>query len=168
MIKLFNSFRYALSGILFCVKYERNMRIHITVTLYVLYFSKFYEFTRGEWIMIFVTCVLVIVLEMINTSIEVVIDKIFPDYHTLAKIAKDVAAGAVLIATLAAALIGVMLFWDTVIFGEILKYFTGRTSNILLLAASFAVSYVFINSVKGRKTRGLKNPDNSKKVKSDE
>ncbi|MCL2020418.1 MAG: diacylglycerol kinase family protein [Oscillospiraceae bacterium] len=155
-----NSFRYAMSGILFSAKYERNMRIHMVITLYVLYFTKFYDFTRVEIILLILTCISAITLEMVNTSIEVVIDKVSPHYHTLAKIGKDVAAGAVLIATIGAVVIGIILFWDIAVFTEIWNYFSGSVSSSLILAASLIASFLFINLGKRRKRHVAKKIEN--------
>jgi diacylglycerol kinase (ATP) len=142
-----------MGGIIFCVKYERNMRIHIIATMYVLYFAKFYNFGRAEIILLILTCVSAVSLEMVNTAIEVVIDKISPDYHTLAKIGKDVAAGAVLIATIAAVIIGVFLFWSPPVFLEIWQYFSGSAINGVLFLGSLVLSFLFINSGKRRNAR---------------
>jgi len=149
-----NSFKYAMGGIVFCIKYERNMRIHLIITIYVLFFAAaFYDFTRAEIILLILTCVSAVTLEMINTAIEVVIDKIFPNYHTLAKIGKDVAAGAVLIGTIAAAVIGVMLFWDTSVFFQIWLSFSRSAINAILLLFSVALALLFITKGKKRKAR---------------
>jgi diacylglycerol kinase (ATP) len=145
------------------MKYERNMRIHIVITLYVLYFASFYDFSRAEIILLILTCVSAVSLEMINTAIEVVIDKVFPNYHTLAKIGKDVAAGAVLIATIAAVFIGIMLFWDTEVFFRIWLYFTGRALNFIALIISLTVAFLFINSGKRRKARVRKKVEEENK-----
>lgn len=153
------SFVYAISGIAFCVRYEKNMRIHITVMLYVLFFSQFYELERSEIILLIMICVLVIALEMLNTSIEVVVDKVSPSYHTLAKIAKDVAAGAVLVAALAAVFVGILLFWDISRFVVIFNILTSQLSNIALFTASVIFSVLFIGSGKSRRTRIPKKHD---------
>lgn len=154
--KLYNlrkSFSYAISGMAFCVRYEKNMRIHITMMLYVLFFSQFYELQRSEIMLLILTCVLVIALEMVNTAIEVVVDKVSPNYHTLAKIAKDVAAGAVLAASLASVFIGLILFWDTERFIMIFDILTSRLSNAALFIASAVFSVVFISSSKSRRSK---------------
>jgi len=140
-----------MSGIMFSAKYERNMRIHIVAMLYVLYFTRFYNFTRAEIILLILTCIIAITMEMLNTSIEVVIDKVSPGYHTLAKIGKDVAAGAVLIATTGAVVIGVILFWDTGAFFGIWLHFTGSAVNSVLFLGSLMLAFLFINSGKKRK-----------------
>lgn len=89
-----------------------NMRIHIVATMCVLYLSQFYNFTKEQFILLITTCVTVISAEMMNTAIEVVIDKVSPGYSALAKVGKDVAAGAVFVTAVAAVIIGVILFWD--------------------------------------------------------
>ena len=91
--RLGNSFKYAARGIRFCVSHEMNMRIHIVATMCVLYLSQFYNFTKEQFILLMITCVVVISAEMMNTAIEVVIDKVSPGYSALAKVGKDVAAG---------------------------------------------------------------------------
>jgi diacylglycerol kinase len=108
---MINSFKNAFKGILFCIRNERNMRIHIAVTLIVLTVSVcFYEHTRTQRILLVLTCALVMSLEIVNTAIESLTDKLSPELSPLAKAAKDCAAGAVLVAAIAAVVIGVMLF----------------------------------------------------------
>lgn len=161
--KLYNlrkSFSYAVSGIAFCVRFEKNMRIHIITMLYVLFFSQFYELERSEILILIAVCVTVISLEMVNTAIEVVVDKVSPNYHTLAKIAKDVAAGAVLVAALSAVVVGLVLFWDTERFILIFGIITSQASNIGLIMASAVFSVLFINSGKKRSTHMIKNKEN--------
>lgn len=153
------SFSYAVSGIAFCVRYEKNMRIHITIMLYVLFFSQFYELERSEILVLILVCVLVIALEMVNTAIEVVVDKVSPNYHTLAKIAKDVAAGAVMAAALAAVIIGAVLFWDISRFIVIYEVMTSQLSNIAVFMASVIFSIIFVGSGKKRRS----NPPKPKK-----
>ena len=154
LYSLAKSFKYAFNGIRFCVRHEKNMRIHIVATLYVLYFSQFYNFTRAEYILLILTCVIVLSLEMLNTAIEVVIDKVSPEYSALAKVGKDVAAGAVFVSALASVIVGVFLFWDIDTFGMIWKYFTGDIFNSAMLAGASGCAFLFINSAKKRKIKG--------------
>lgn len=107
---LLKSFLYALRGIRFCVKNERNMRIHISAAVCIAAFSFVYGLSTVEYGMLFFAIGFVIVAEMFNTGIEVVINLEMPSYHNLAKIGKDVAAGAVLVAAVTAILIGLSLF----------------------------------------------------------
>ena len=79
--RLGNSFKYAARGIWFCISHEMNMRIHIVATMCVLYLSQFYDFTKEQFILLIITCVTVISAEMMNTAIEVVINRCF-NTHT--------------------------------------------------------------------------------------
>jgi len=150
MRKFLKSFAYAFCGIAFCIRRERNMRIHITAFVYVMCFAvKFYRLSRAELAALILTSALVIALETVNTAIELLTDRKYPERRHLAKYAKDAAAGAVLIAAIGAAAVGVVLFWDVKIFAEIFKYFSGSIPALAVLIVSLVLSGFFIG-VKGR------------------
>lgn len=130
------------------------MRIHIVATMCVLYLSQFYNFTKEQFILLIITCVTVISAEMMNTAIEVVIDKVSPGYSALAKVGKDVAAGAVFVTAVAAVIIGVILFWDIEKFKIIFEFFTGDIWNLAMLTAFSCLSYLFIAKGKKRNIKG--------------
>ncbi|MEG6566189.1 diacylglycerol kinase [Thermoanaerobacterium saccharolyticum] len=109
--KLIDSFNYAIEGIIYAFKTEKNMKIHFVAAMFVLVLSLFYNFSKLEMIAIIVTISLVLIAEMINTAIETIVDLITDEYHALAKIAKDVAAGAVLISALNAVFVAYLLFF---------------------------------------------------------
>ena len=110
--RLIDSFNYAIQGIIHTLQTQRNMRIHFAIAIGVLVSSLFFDFTKTELLILFISIALVIILEMINTAIETAIDLFANYYHPLARIAKNVAAGAVLIAALNAVLVGYLLFFD--------------------------------------------------------
>ena len=110
--KLIDSFNYAIDGIIYALRTQKNMRIHFCIAVVVLIGCLFFNLSRIELLMIFFAICLVIVMEMINTAIENAIDLFANHYHPLAKIAKNVAAGAVLIAALNAVLVGYLIFFD--------------------------------------------------------
>ncbi len=141
------SFRYAVTGIVHSVLSERNIRIHLVVALYVLYFSRFYSLSRAEYILLLLTICFVIATEMLNTAIETVVDLVTEAYARLAKIAKDVAAGAVLVAAFSAVAVGVMLFFNLDVMGQIVRYFMGNWVRPVLLLLSVVVSFLFISKV---------------------
>src|SRR4051812_16292758 len=93
--KLLKSFRYAIEGLKYAVVTQRNMRIHFITALVVLLLSLCLSLSKLEVLLLFVSITLVLFAELINTSIEAVVDMVTEEYHPLAKIAKDVAAGAV-------------------------------------------------------------------------
>ncbi len=110
--KMIDSFNYALDGIIFALRTQRNMRIHLLIMILLILLSINFNLSRTD-IMALTFCVtLVFVTEMINTAIESAIDLFTREYHELAKIAKNVAAGAVLISAINATLIGYLVFID--------------------------------------------------------
>src|SRR5690554_5284018 len=112
--KLIDSFNYAISGLIYSLKTQRNMKVHFIIGSLVIFISLFMDFSRIELIVLFFTICLVIITEMINTAIEATIDLYTKTYHPLARIAKNVAAGAVLIASINSVLVAYVLFFDRV------------------------------------------------------
>ena len=101
------SFRYAGQGIYYAFSTQRNFRIHALVTVIVLSLGFAMQLPRVHVAVLGLTCSAVITLELVNTALEAVVDlTVQQNYHELAKIAKDCAAGAVLIAALTAILVG--------------------------------------------------------------
>lgn len=107
---LLKSFTFAFRGLIYCIKNERNMRIHITAALIVLPFSFIYDLTRPEYAILILIMGMVMVCELINTAIETLVNLGSESYDSLARIAKDVAAGAVLMCAIAALMVAVALF----------------------------------------------------------
>ena len=138
------SFFVAFRGIKSCILTERNMRIHLTVTTFVLLFSPFYDFSRTEYCLLALAIGSVIGMEIINTSIETIIDMCAPAYSPAAKAAKDLAAGGVLVSALAAATIGILLFWDMEAFYRIYSFFAAYPLAIAGVAALLVTGLVFI------------------------
>lgn len=114
--KIIDSFKYAIEGILTGIKEERNLKIHITIMILVIICGFIFKISRIEWIICILLFGLVISAELINTSIENVVDLITMEKHPKAKIAKDVSAGAVLIIAMTAAIIGFIIFGSKIIF----------------------------------------------------
>jgi diacylglycerol kinase (ATP) len=110
--KLVDSFNYAIEGIIYSIRTQRNMKIHMLAAIVVLVATFFYDLSRVELLIITITITLVIVAEMINTAVECAIDATTNFYHPLVKIAKNVAAGAVLVTAINSALVGYVIFWD--------------------------------------------------------
>lgn len=110
--KVVDSFNNAIEGIIYSVRTQRNMRIHMTSALAVLTGCFFYKLSKVELLIIITAISFVMFAELINTAIECTIDIISNYYHPLAKTAKNTAAGAVLVAAINAAFIGYIVFWD--------------------------------------------------------
>jgi diacylglycerol kinase (ATP) len=107
---LVNSFNYAFEGILYVVRTQRNMRIHFAMALLVLPAAVALGVTHVELIALMVSVTFVLIMEMVNTALEKVADVATQSFHPLARAAKDVAAGAVLIAAVNAVLVGYLVF----------------------------------------------------------
>ncbi|MEH2188353.1 MAG: diacylglycerol kinase family protein [Nostoc sp.] len=103
---LFVSFKYAWAGISYSFQTQRNFRIHVSVCALAIALSVFLHLQAVEIAVIGITSGLVLALELLNTAIESVVDlTVKQTYHDLAKIAKDCAAGAVLVSALVAMLV---------------------------------------------------------------
>lgn len=108
--RLFKSFKYALEGILYAFKYEQNIIVHALVCILVIILGIILKISHFEWLVCFILFGLVIATELINTSIEAVVDLACPKKDPLAKIAKDTASGAVLVFALVAVIAGLIIF----------------------------------------------------------
>lgn len=107
-----NSFNYAVQGLIYSLMSQNNMRFHYVVAAIIIFAMLFFDLTRTESAIIFISISMVVAAELINTAIESVVDLVTDEYHELAKVAKDVAAGAVVVTALNAAVIGYLLFYD--------------------------------------------------------
>jgi len=107
---LIQSFNYAFEGIIHVLRTQRNMRIHFAVALIVLIAGLAVDVSRLELIALLLAIAFVLIAEMINTALEAAIDVATTSFDPMAKLAKDIAAGAVLIATVNAIAIGYLVF----------------------------------------------------------
>ncbi len=103
------SLNCAIEGILWAVKRERHLRYHFVAALAVLFLALFFHVTALEFFLLVLAAVLVIFAELMNTAIEALVDLVTEEYHELAKRAKDVAAGAVLVTSVGAATLGYLV-----------------------------------------------------------
>ncbi|WP_374685914.1 diacylglycerol kinase family protein [Promineifilum sp.] len=103
------SFRYAFEGWWYVLRTQRNAWIHAAVSVVVFALAFWLKLSRLEWAIILVTTMAVWMAEFANTALEAVVDMVMPEYHPLAKVAKDVAAAAVLVGAIGAVLIGLLI-----------------------------------------------------------
>lgn len=141
---LARSFKYAGRGAIYCIRNERNMRIHLCAGAYVLTLSSFCSLSTTELLILILTITLVIFAEGVNTALEALVNLETQSYDSLARIAKDVAAGAVLFCAIAAAAVGVILF---IIPNRLQIIFAYLTQNpiygvIFLLTIPLAVAFI--------------------------
>lgn len=109
------SFLCALAGIAYAFKTQRNIKIHFFAATIVIMLSYILRLSTFEIVQVLLTITIVLVAEMINTAIESVVDMCTTDYHPLAKAAKNVAAGAVLISAVNAVIVGYIIFFRKII-----------------------------------------------------
>ena len=103
------SFRYAFEGWWFALRTQRNTWIHAAISVVVFGLAFWLGIGRLEWSILVLTTMAVWMAEFANTALEAVVDLVSPDYHALAKAAKDVAAAAVLVGALGAVIIGLLV-----------------------------------------------------------
>jgi diacylglycerol kinase (ATP) len=130
-----DSFRHAVEGVVHTFRTQRNMRFHFFTVAVVLMSGLLFRLDRVEMLVLLFTASLVLITEMFNTAVEVVVDMITTSYHPAAKFAKDIAAGAVLIASVNAVVVGCVLFlWN------------GRPEQLRLRLQEPPTLYVFITA----------------------
>jgi diacylglycerol kinase (ATP) len=107
--KLKSSFNCAIEGVLWAVRTQRHMRYHCLAAVAVVLAGLLFRVSALEFLFLVFGAVLVLFAELVNTAVEVLVDLVSPDYHPLAMRAKDVAAGAVLLASIGAAVMGYLI-----------------------------------------------------------
>lgn len=138
------SFVYAFNGILSAIQTQRNFRFHIIALIYVTAFSFFYNLSKTQYLILVLIFLIVISLELVNTSLESAVDLSSPEYNKLAEISKDCAAGAVLVAATGALIAGIILFADAEVFRMILNYYKDNFLALIGLIVFTVLSIVFI------------------------
>ena len=142
---LADSFGDAARGVLYAVKTERNMRIHVTAAVYVLFFSRLLGVTRGEYAALLLAVALVITAEGFNTAIEMLCDFAQKSYNRFIGRTKDIAAGAVLVSAVFAAFVGVTVLWRPAELWTLAQtVFTSPVyCPLFVLAAALALLFIF-------------------------
>lgn len=105
------SFSHAFRGLITAIKSERNVKIHLAVTVVVFAAAYFFKVEAWAWAVLAVTCALVITAELFNTALERLCDKVEPNLCPVIKEVKDIAAGAVLVCAIASVVVGNVIFW---------------------------------------------------------
>ncbi len=113
--KLINSFKYAIRGIKSALKSEQNMKVHFIIMELVILMAIILNINTFEWLIILICFMSVISSELFNTAMEKCVDLASPKFNELAKLAKDISAGAVLVTAFFSALIGLIIFLPKII-----------------------------------------------------
>ena len=153
--KLLDSFNYAIEGIIYSVRTQRNMRIHMVLALIVLTACFFYDLTKIELLVVLITVTMVIMAELFNTAIELAIDSTVNYYHPLVKLAKNAAAGGVLITAINAVAVGYIIFWDKlnyINFSVINKVRTSSPYTIFMILTIMCITVIIVKAFFGEGT----------------
>jgi len=145
--KLFMSFVYAFKGIYRTIKNEQNMRVHIVCMAYMysyLFLFDFFKITRTELAIILIANALVIASEVINTAIENAVDAATDEFNKKAMLAKDAAAGAVLVFAIFAVLVGIVILWQPDAFRQLFAYYLEKPIRIGGFVLSVVIFSLFI------------------------
>lgn len=151
---IIESFNYAVSGIITAIKTEKSMRVHYSIAVLVLLSSLFFDFNRTEFLLLLFAVSLVVISEMINTAIERTIDLVTKDFHPLARLVKDVAAGAVLIATINSLIVGYLLFFERLSLFTELVIFKIKRSDIHLTFVALILVILITIGLKAKFSKG--------------
>lgn len=107
--RFIDSVNCAIEGIIHTARTQKHMRRHFLAALFIFPLALIFKVTEIEFILISLTISFVLFAELMNTAVEVVVDMVSPEYHPMAKIAKDAAAGAVLVAAIGSAVMGYLI-----------------------------------------------------------
>ena len=151
-LRLFlKSFSNAICGLIICAKNERNFRIHIVACAYVSALAALYGLSKTECAVLVFVMSMVFISEMLNTAVETIVDIKAESYNALAKMAKDIAAGAVLVSAFASVITAALLFGDIKKLGDTVSLFANPL-YLIPFVISIVISVLFINmNAKGRK-----------------
>ena len=152
---LLQSFNYAIEGLIHVLRRERNMRIHFALATIVLVLAFTYDVTKVELMALLIAISFVLIAEMVNTAVEEMIDLTTKGYDPRAKVAKDVAAGAVLISSAVAATIGYLVFVDRIRAPtyHLLNEVRAIPANLTIIALALTIIVVIATkAVSGRGT----------------
>ncbi len=155
LISLFKSFGYAFRGIYQALKYERNMRIHLVCIAYMYSFLLVYDFFKvspTQFALIFLANAMVMAAELINTAVERTVDLASDKKTENGKLAKDAAAGAVLVCAIFAVLVGIAVLFQPQAFAALYNYYVEKPFMFLIFLISIALSTVFIFKGFGKST----------------
>lgn len=145
--KLFMSFVYAFEGIFRTIKNERNLRIHLTCLCYmfgILGLTDWFVLSKAEWAILVLASGAVIAGEIVNTAIENAVNLASEEHTEYGKIAKDAAAGAVLVSAISAVVVGLIILFQPQAFKSMFEYFMANHLMFAVFVLSVVPASLFI------------------------
>jgi len=152
-LKVWRSFNHAFDGIMYAARTQPNMRTHLLIALLVILASLLLKLDRYYVVELIIIIAVVLSLELLNTAVEAIVDLLTVTHHPLAKTAKDASAGAVLISSIAAVIIGYLVFYQGIINGgqRVFEAVQSVPSNVaFVVLAAVAILTVFAKAWIGR------------------
>lgn len=113
--QLISSFRYAFRGTLYVFRHEQNFRLQLLASIAVIFLMFVFELRRSEIVVLLLLIFAVLVLELLNSAMELFVDLLKPRLHKQVEVVKDVMAAMVLITAFASIIIGIIIFWPHII-----------------------------------------------------
>lgn len=153
--KVIDSFNFAIQGILDTVRTQKNMKIHLFVSLCVLLGCFFFDISKMEILILAITITLVIAAELINTAVEAAVDMSTNYYHPLAKVAKNAAAGGVLVTAINSVVVGYIIFSEKIAdlsYGIVHKVKDSEPYMIFIALAFVTISTLIVKAIFGEGT----------------
>ena len=138
------SFNYAIEGIVYAFRTQRNMRVHFIAATIVLIGALFFNISRLEMIALIFSIAFVIIAELLNTAVEATVDIVTDRFEPLAKTAKDVAAGSVLVASITAAVTGYIVFYGRLAGASDVLFARVRSTPLHITIIALAVTLVAV------------------------
>jgi diacylglycerol kinase (ATP) len=152
-VRFWRSFNHAFAGIMYAARTQPNMRTHLLIALIVLLAALLLRLGREYVVALVIIIAVVLALELLNTAVEALVDLMVVTDHPLAKTAKDASAGAVLVASLAAVVVGYLVFYKGIINGgqRVYEAVANVPSNIaFVVLAAVAIVTIFAKAWAGR------------------
>lgn len=152
---LLQSFNYAFQGLVYAVRHQRNMGIHLAIGVVVLIVSIFLNLSRLELVAVFAAITFVLVMELVNSAVEAVVDIVTDQFDPRAKAAKDLAAGAVLVAAVNAVVVAYLILADRVahISLDLLTAIRRSPSHLTIVAVAVVMAAVIaVKATRGKGT----------------
>ena len=144
MKKQLLSFFYAIRGVGDAIIDETHLRFHLVAAFYVLLFSPFFELSKTQYAVLILLIAAIISAELVNTAVEDVCDAMTRERKELIRLAKDIAAGAVLVLALGAVVVAVLFFWNAEGWLNAVRFFRAYPLLLLPLGISAVGAVLFV------------------------
>ncbi len=152
----YKSFKYAFRGLIQCIKNERNFRFEITLFLFMIILKNYYNLSDEKNVLFFLSIGLVLCFEIVNTAIEALVNIKSKRRNHSARIAKDVAASAVLISCIIFVVVSYYIFWDIRVFKKIYCHLISNPLISIIYICLLIIGIYFIFIAFNNKDKGCK------------